>query len=63
MEGTDLPDDIAYWKQERAKLQQQLDELETGVVEKELFPLIRYLKTRIADLDRHIALLETRRNA
>ena len=63
MDGTDLPDDIAYWKQERAKLQQQLDDLETGVVEKELFPLIRYLKTRIADLDRHIASLETRRNA
>ncbi len=63
MEGTDLPDDIAYWKQERAKLQQQLDELETGVVEKESFPLIRYLKTRLADLDRHIASLETRRNA
>ena len=58
-----MPDDIAYWQQERAKLQQQLDELETGVVEKESFPLIRYLKTRIADLDRHIASLETRRNA
>ena len=58
-----MPDDIAYWKQERAKLQQQLDDLETGVVEKELFPLIRYLKTRLADLDRHIASLETRRNA
>ena len=29
-----MPDDIAYWQQERAKLQQQLDELETGVVEK-----------------------------
>jgi hypothetical protein len=29
-----LPDDIAYWQQERVKLQQQLDELETGVVEK-----------------------------
>ena len=43
-----MPDDIAYWQQERAKLQQQLDELETGVVEKESFPLIRYLTTRIA---------------
>ena len=58
-----MPDDIAYWQQERAKLQQQLDELETGVVEKESFPLIRYLTTRIADLDRHIATLETRRNS
>ena len=58
-----MPDDIAYWQQERAKLQQQLDDLETGVVEKESFPLIRYLKTRLADLDRHIASLETRRNA
>ena len=57
-----MPDDIAYWRQERAKLQRQLDELETGVLERELFPLIRYLKTRIADLDRHIAALETRRN-
>jgi hypothetical protein len=58
-----MPDDIAYWKQERAKLQDQLKKLETGVVEQDSFPLIRYLKTRIADLDRHIASLETRRNA
>ena len=57
-----MPDDIAYWKQERAKLQDQLDKLETGVVEEASFPLIRYLKTRIADLDRHIAALETRRH-
>ena len=58
-----MPDDIAYWKQERAKLQEQLKELETGVVPKTSLPLVRYLKTRIADLDRHIAALETRRSA
>ena len=26
-----MPDGIAYWKDERSKVQQQLDELETGV--------------------------------
>ena len=58
-----MPDDIAYWKQERAKLQQQLDELETDAVQEASLPLIRYLKTRIGDLDRHMAGLETRRHA
>ena len=58
-----MPDDIAYWKQERAKLQQQLDELETDAVQEASLPLIRYLKTRIGDLDRHLAGLETRRHA
>jgi hypothetical protein len=58
-----MPDDITYWKHERAKLREQLNELESGVVQKTLLPLIRYLKTRIADLDRHIAALETRRSA
>jgi hypothetical protein len=58
-----LPDDIAYWKQERAKLERQLDELETEAVPKASLPLIRYLKTRIGDLDRHITALERRRNA
>jgi len=58
-----VPDDIAYWKQERAKLQEQLKELETGVVQETSLPLVRYLKTRIADLDRPIASLETRRSA
>ena len=57
-----MADDIAYWKQERGKLQQQLKELETEAVPKASLPLIRYLKPRIADLDRHIASLETRRN-
>jgi hypothetical protein len=56
-----MPDDIAYWRQERAKLQKQLTELETEAVQKASLPLIRYLKTRIADLDRHIAALEVRR--
>lgn len=56
-------DDITYWKRERAKLQQQLNELETEAVPQDSLPLIRYLKGRIADLDRHIAALETRRNA
>ena len=56
-------DDITYWTAERAKLQQQLNELETEAVPKASLPFIRYLKTRIGDLDRHIASLETKRNA
>ena len=58
-----MPDDIAYWKQERTKLQQQLMEVEGEAVQKASLPLIRYLKTRIGDLDRHIAALEARRIA
>ena len=58
-----MPDDIAYWQQERAKLQEQLHELETEAVPQASLALIRYLKGRIVDLDRHIAALETRRNA
>jgi hypothetical protein len=60
-----MPDDIdiEYWKKERAKLQEQLNELEAEVVENASLPLVRYLKTRIADLDRHIADLEKRRHA
>jgi hypothetical protein len=57
-----MPDDIAYWKKERVKLQEQLSELEAAVVENASLPCIRYLKTRISDLDRHIADLEKRRN-
>ena len=57
-------DDIAYWKQERANLQEQLNELESGVLESATLPFVRYLKTRIHDLDRHIAVLEKQqRNA
>ena len=59
-----MPDDIAYWKQERAKLQEQLNELESGVLENAALPFVRYLKTRIKDLDRYIAALEKQqRNA
>jgi septal ring factor EnvC (AmiA/AmiB activator) len=58
-----MPDGIAYWKQERDKLQQQLTELETEVVQKPSLSLIRYLKTHLADLERHIASLETKRKA
>ncbi len=56
-----MPDDIAYWKQERDKLQKQLSKLEAGVVEYTALPVIQYLKTRIAELERHIASLEVRR--
>ena len=56
-------DDITYWTAERAKLQQQLKELETEAVPEASLPFIRYLKTRIGDLDRHIASLEMKRNA
>ena len=56
-----MPDDIAHWKSEREKLQQQLDELESTVIQPETLPLIQYLRTRIADIDRHIASLGQRR--
>ena len=56
-----MPDDIAYWKHEHATLQEQLSELENGVVLKASLSHVRYLKTRISDLDRHIAALEKRR--
>jgi hypothetical protein len=55
-----MPDDITHWKSERDKLQAQLDGLERGVIEPESLPLIQYLRTRIGDIDRHIASLEKR---
>jgi len=58
-----MPDDIAYWRAERAKLYEQLNQIESGVLENASLPFIRYLKTRISDLDRHIAGLEKRRDA
>jgi len=57
-----MPDDIAYWRLERAKLQEQLKEIESGVVENTSLPLVRYLRTRIGDLDRHIAELDKKRD-
>jgi hypothetical protein len=56
-----VPDDIAHWKSERDKLRAQLDELESVAVRPENLPLVRYLRTRIADIERHIASLEKRR--
>jgi hypothetical protein len=56
-----MPDDIAHWKFERDKLKEQLDGLESSVIEPESLPLIQYLRTRIGDIDRHIASLEKRR--
>jgi hypothetical protein len=56
-----MPDDIAHWKIEREKLQQQLNGLESDVIQVESLPLIQYLRTRIGDIDRHIASLEKRR--
>ena len=57
-------DEIEYWKQERTKLQEQLDGLESGVLEYATLPFVRYLKTRIDELDRYIASLEKhQRNA
>jgi hypothetical protein len=60
-EGHLMPDDIAHWKRERHKLQEQLDGLESSVIEPESLPLIQYLRTRIGDIDRHLASLERRR--
>jgi hypothetical protein len=56
-----MPDDIAHWKSEREKLQQQLDEFESSVIQPESLPLIQYLRTRIGDIHRYIAALEQRR--
>jgi hypothetical protein len=56
-----MPDDIAHWKSERAKLQEQLNGLESSIIEPESLPLIQYLRTRIGDIDRHIASLEKKR--
>ncbi len=53
-------DEIEYWKQERTELQEQLEKLERGVLENATLPFIRYLKTRIEELDRYIAKLERR---
>ena len=50
-----VEDDIARWKLERSKLQEQL---EARVMEKASIPLIRYLGTRIRDLGRYISELE-----
>ena len=55
-------DEVAYWKQERTKLQEQLRECESGAVQQATLPFIRYLKTRISDLDRYIASLESKRS-
>jgi hypothetical protein len=56
-----MPDDIAHWRHERTKLQEQLDELQAGIADTNGLQWIRYLKTRIADIERHIAKLEKRR--
>jgi hypothetical protein len=56
-----MPDDVAHWKSERDKLQAQLDGIESTVIEPQSLPLIQYLRTRIGDIDRHIASLEQRR--
>jgi hypothetical protein len=56
-----VPDDIAHWKSEREKLQEQLNGLESAVIQPEALPLIQYLRTRIGDIDRHIASREQRR--
>ena len=56
-----MPDDIAHWKFERNKLQEQLNGLESSIIEPESLPLIQYLRTRIGDIDRHIASLEKKR--
>lgn len=55
-------EDIAYWKAERTKLQDQLDQLEEAkMLQSADLAVVRYLKTRISDIDRHIAFLENRR--
>jgi hypothetical protein len=56
-----VPDDIAHWKRERTELQRQLVGLESNIVQPDDLPLIQYLRTRIGDIDRHIASLEKRR--
>jgi len=58
-----MPDDIVRWKQELAKLQVALNALEASADEAAENGRLDQLKTQIADLDRHIAALERRRNA
>ena len=58
-----VDEDVIYWMQERIKLHAQLSECESGTVQQATLPFIQYLKTRISDLDRHIAALEKRRHA
>jgi hypothetical protein len=63
METTAMPDDIAHWKRELAKLQVALNELEAAPDEMAEKGHMKHLKRQIADLDRHIEGLEKRRNA
>jgi hypothetical protein len=56
-----VPDDITHWKRERDKLYEQLGELESVPVQPEKLSLVQYLRTRIGDIERHIASLEKRR--
>jgi hypothetical protein len=54
-------DDIAYWTRERDKLLAQLAEIEGPAISADMLPTIQYLRTRIGDIERHIASLERRR--
>jgi hypothetical protein len=56
-----MPDEIAHWKTERDTLQKQLSEIEREAVQPESLPLLQYLRTRIGDIERHLAALEKRR--
>ena len=56
-----MPDDIAHWKREIAKLQVALNKLQATADEITEQEQMDRLQTQIEDLDRHIAALEKRR--
>jgi hypothetical protein len=58
-----MPDDIAHWKRELAKLKVALNALEAAADEVAEQERMARLQTQIADLDQHIAALEKRRSA
>lgn len=58
-----MPDDIAHWKRELAKLQAALNALEAAADEVAEEEQMARLQVQMADLDRHILALEKRRNA
>jgi polyhydroxyalkanoate synthesis regulator phasin len=63
MEILPVPDDIAHWKRELAKLQVALNELEAAADEVAEREQMARLQTQIEALDRHIAAMEKKRNA
>jgi hypothetical protein len=58
-----MPDDVARWKRELAKLQVALNALEAAAEQVAGEEQMARLQTQIEAPDRHLAALEKRRNA